>query len=163
MSRSKLWSLVVAPAVLLLAGVNPPAAHAQRPEAARNAARPDAAAPDDRIARGRYIVESVAMCTRCHSPVDSHGNRDTSLWLQGGPTGLAPTVPTEGWMMIAPRIGGGPPGTDAEFIRLLTTGISRHGTQLRPPMPQFRMTQDDAEAVLAYLKSVQSRHPAGTN
>jgi len=26
---------------------------------------------------------------------------------------------------------------------------------LRPPMPQFRMTRQDAESVVAYLKSVK--------
>jgi hypothetical protein len=26
---------------------------------------------------------------------------------------------------------------------------------LRPPMPQFRMTRQDAEAVVAYLKTVK--------
>ena len=161
MSRSQFWSLVVVPALVLLAGANPPAAQAQRPEPAKGSATPQAA-PDDKIARGRYIVESVAMCGRCHSPVDEHGNRDTAHWLQGGSVGIAPTVTTTDWTMIAPRIGGGPAGTDAEVVHLLMTGISRRGTYLRQPMPQFRMTQADAEAVLAYLKSLPA-HPAGTH
>ena len=70
------------------------------------------------IDRGRYIVESVAMCQQCHS--------------QSEPT-----------------------GTDAEFIRLLTTGVSRPGVATpNPPMPPFRMSRVDAEAVLAYMKSL---------
>ena len=161
MSRSPFWSLVVVPAFVLLAGANPPAAQAQRPEPAKSSATPQAAT-DDKIARGRYIVESVAMCGRCHSPVDQHGNRDVSHWLQGGAVGIAPTVTTTDWAMIAPRIGGGPAGTDAEVVHLLMTGISRRGTHLRQPMPQFRMTQADAEAVLAYLKSLPG-HPTGTH
>jgi hypothetical protein len=40
------------------------------------------------------------------------------------------------------------------MVKLLTTGIWTTGTQLRPPMPQFRMNRADAEAVVAYLKSV---------
>jgi hypothetical protein len=47
-----------------------------------------------------------------------------------------------------------PPGTDAEIITLLTTSIARGGQPLRPPMPRFHMTRVDAEAVLAYLKSL---------
>ena len=58
--------------------------------------------------------------------------------------------------MQAPRIAGALPGTDAEMVTLLTTGIWRTGTYLRPPMPQFRMNQQDAESVIAYLKSVKS-------
>jgi hypothetical protein len=56
---------------------------------------------------------------------------------------------------VEPRLAGRPPGTDEEFVRLLTTGVSRTGLPLNPPMPQFRMTRSDAEAVLAYLKSVK--------
>ncbi|HUR32355.1 MAG TPA: hypothetical protein VM032_01075 [Vicinamibacterales bacterium] len=160
MSRSKLWPLVVVPAFVLLAGAHPPAAQAQHPETPKAGAAPQAAG-DDVVARGRYIVESVAMCGRCHSPIDTHGNRDTSHWLQGGAVGIFPTVATEAWASLAPRIGGTPPGTDEQFVRLLTTGVSRNGHQLRQPMPQFRMTPADAEAVLAYLKSLGS-HPYGT-
>jgi mono/diheme cytochrome c family protein len=162
MSRSKFWLLVVAPAFVLLSGANPPAAQAQHPEPAKGTAKPEAAS-DDKVARGRYIVEDVAMCSRCHSPLDAHGNRDTEHWLQGGAVGFVPTVPITEWAMLAPRIGGTPPGTDEEFVRLLMTGISRRGTYLRQPMPQFRMSQADAEAVLAYLKSLSSHvHPSGT-
>lgn len=162
MSRSKFWSMVVVPAFVLLAGANPPAAQAQHPDPAKGTAKPEAAA-DERVARGRYIVEEVAMCGRCHSPVDMHGNRDTTHWLQGGAVGIAPTVVTEGWAIIAPRIAGTPPGTDEEIVHLLMTGVSRRGTYLRQPMPQFRMTQADAEAVLSYLKSLGTHAPHGTN
>jgi len=161
MSRSKFWSLVVVPAFVLVAGANPPAAQAQHQEAAQGSAKPPAAS-DDKIAQGRYIVENVAMCSRCHSPLDAEGNRDTTHWLQGGAVGFTPSVPVENWAMVAPRIGGRPPGTDEEFVHLLMTGISRRGTYLRQPMPQFRMSQADAEAVLAYLKSLPA-HPSGTN
>ena len=40
------------------------------------------------------------------------------------------------------------------MITLLTTGIWVTGKPLRPPMPRFHMTRADAEAVLAYLKSL---------
>jgi hypothetical protein len=40
------------------------------------------------------------------------------------------------------------------MITLLTTGIWITGQQLRDPMPKFHMTVADAEAVLAYLKSL---------
>jgi len=51
------------------------------------------------------------------------------------------------WPILAPRIGGTPPGTDAEMVTLLTTE-SEYREALRQPMPQFRMTREDAEAVV---------------
>jgi mono/diheme cytochrome c family protein len=106
------------------------------------------------VERGRYIVENVAMCELCHTPRDEHGNPDKGRWLQGGPAQLRPSYPSPYWALVEPKIGGGPPGTDADFIKLLTTGISRTGSPPNPPMPPFRMTRADAEAVLAYLKSL---------
>jgi mono/diheme cytochrome c family protein len=106
------------------------------------------------IERGRYIVENVAMCELCHTARDEHGNPDRGRWLMGGPAQLRPAYPAPNWAIVEPRLAGAPPGSDAEFIRLLTTGISRTGSPPNPPMPPFRMTRTDAEAVLAYLKSL---------
>jgi len=102
------------------------------------------------VERGRYIVESVAMCELCHTPRTENGVPDKGHWLGGGPTQLRASYPAQ----IEPRIAGRPPGTDADFIKLLTTGIARTGMPPNPPMPPFRMTRPDAEAVLAYLKSL---------
>jgi mono/diheme cytochrome c family protein len=106
------------------------------------------------IERGRYIVENVAMCELCHTPRNENGNPDRGHWLGGGPAQLRPSYPSPYWALVEPRIAGRPPGTDADFIKLLTTGIARTGNPPNPPMPPFRMTRADAEAVLAYLKSL---------
>jgi mono/diheme cytochrome c family protein len=106
------------------------------------------------VARGKYIVESVAMCGLCHTPPDSEGNSDRGRWLQGGSLPFAPANPDPNWPVSAPRIGGNPPASDADMVKLLTTGIWVTGNRLRFPMPQFRMDRADAEAVVAYLKSV---------
>ena len=109
----------------------------------------------DAVARGRYIVEGVAVCGTCHTSRDSLGAPDRSRWLLGGPIAYESTASAANWAEIAPRLAGSPPGTDDQFIRLMMTGISRTGNQPRPPMPQFRMSRSDAESVLAYLKSLQ--------
>lgn len=106
------------------------------------------------IERGKYIVENVAMCERCHTARNERGNPERSNWLMGGPVQLKQTYPTPTWAEREPRIAGSPPGTDEQFITLLTTGISRTGAPPNLPMPPFRMTRQDAEAVLAYLKSL---------
>ena len=110
------------------------------------------------VERGKYIVESVAVCGQCHTPRDSEGNPDLSRRLQGGPVPWQPSSPDSNWPQTVPRIGGTPPAPDADMIKLLTTGIWTSGNRLRAPMPQFRMERSDAEAVVAYLKSVTPKH-----
>jgi mono/diheme cytochrome c family protein len=110
---------------------------------------------DAKVARGKYLVEGVARCGQCHTPVDRDGNPDRRHWLQGAPIlWLSPTHDVN-WPINAPRIGGTPPANDADMIKLLTTGIWTTGSPLRSPMPQFRMDANDAAAVVAYLKSVK--------
>jgi mono/diheme cytochrome c family protein len=105
--------------------------------------------------RGQYSVEDLAICGQCHSPRDSSGVPDRTKWLQSAPVWLKPAEPVENWRLEAPRITGSPPGTDAEMVTLLTTGVWRTGTHLRPPMPQFRMSRPDADSVVAYRKTVK--------
>ncbi|HLH08116.1 MAG TPA: c-type cytochrome [Terriglobales bacterium] len=109
------------------------------------------------IARGKYIVENVAFCINCHTPRDANGNIDRSRLLQGTPLFFRPAQTVADWPIVAPRIGGTPPGTDADMVTLLTTGIwYQTGKPLRDPMPRFHMTKDDAEAVVAFLKTVKT-------
>lgn len=109
--------------------------------------------PSSDVARGKYLVEGVAMCGQCHTPRDSNGVLDRSKWLQGAAVPWVPAQSIAGWPLLAPRIGGTPPASDADMIRLLTTGIWTNGKQLRFPMMPFRMSDGDARAVVAYLKT----------
>ncbi|HXA66896.1 MAG TPA: c-type cytochrome [Bryobacteraceae bacterium] len=140
--------------LLLLAGTASQSTKAQEKQAKKTAESTNLRNPA-LIERGKYIVESVAMCERCHTPRDENGNPERSNWLKGGPVQLKQTYPTPTWAEREPRIAGAPPGTDEQFITLLTTGISRTGAPPNLPMPPFRMTRQDAEAVLAYLKSLR--------
>jgi mono/diheme cytochrome c family protein len=108
------------------------------------------------ISRGKYIVTEVAKCGNCHTPRTQNGEIDYNRWLAGGPVPYLPAQPERDWPLLCPRIGGLPPASDAEMITLLTTGIWTTGKPLRSPMPEFHMTRADAEAVLAYLKSITS-------
>jgi mono/diheme cytochrome c family protein len=110
---------------------------------------------DSQVARGAYLVNDVAQCWRCHTPPE--GRENHTRWLMGGPVDIRPTRPVDDWAIMVPRIAGRPAGTDDEFIRLMTTGIMRTGRPPRQPMLQnLHMTQEDAQAVLAYLKSIGS-------
>jgi len=106
------------------------------------------------VARGQYIVEGVAVCGNCHTPRTPNGELDRSRWLAGAPVPYQPSQPTADWPTIVPRIAGLPPASDVGMITLLTTGIWITGRPLKDPMPKFHMTPADAEAVLAYLKSL---------
>ncbi len=120
-------------------------------------AAPKTAAPKaaGNVERGRYIVEDVAYCTNCHTPRTTGTNFDRAHWLQGGPLFWQPAHTVPNYPQLVPRIGGQPPATDAQMITLLTTGLWTDGKPLRAPMPPFHMTKEDAEAVLAYLKTIK--------
>lgn len=116
-----------------------------------------AVAPSNRVARGKYIVEGMARCAQCHTPRNSDGTLDVSHPLEGAALWLMPASNTSNatdWPLVAPRIAGTLPASDQDMIRLLTTGIWTDGKPLRAPMPQFRMTTEDAEAVVAFLHSL---------
>jgi mono/diheme cytochrome c family protein len=143
---------MLACSLFLILAVTAPA-YAQKQPAAKPA-------NNNLVARGKYLVENVAMCTQCHTPRDGAGNFDRTQWLQGGPLWYQPARPVSDWPLLVPRIGGSIAATDAELVTLLTTGIWRDGKRLRQPMQQFRMTPEDASAVVAYLRSVNPSSPA---
>lgn len=110
----------------------------------------------DQMQHGKYLVERVAMCVYCHTPRTEQGELDRSRLLQGAPMPIASPFPSQTWAFKAPKIAGLPGGwSEADMIRLLRTGKGPRGNAPRPPMPPFRMTQDDAAAVAAFLKSLQ--------
>ena len=78
------------------------------------------------------------MCGQCHTPRDSSGNSERSRWLAGAPVPWLPAKPESVWPIKGPpQIGGTPlPASDADMIKLLTTGVCTTGSPLRPPMPQ---------------------------
>lgn len=110
------------------------------------------------VARGKYIVENVAMCPQCHTPRDNDGKLDRHHPLEGGPEFFQSPRPDPKWPLNAPRIGGILPASDQDMIRLLTSGIWTDGEPLRLPMMPFRMSEADARSVVAYLKSVPQEH-----
>jgi hypothetical protein len=81
---------------------------------------------------------------------------DRARWLQGGPVPIQPTKPTSEWAYEAPKIAGLPGWTDADAIRFLMTGVTASGYRARPPMNEYHLPRADAEAVVAYLRSLRS-------
>jgi mono/diheme cytochrome c family protein len=112
------------------------------------------AASTAQLQRGQYLVEHVAMCVQCHTPRTVHGTLDYTRLLQGAPIPVPAPFPAQPWALEAPKIAGLPGWTVADATQLLQTGRSARGYTPRPPMPSFRLTQEDAAAVVAYLKSL---------
>lgn len=109
-----------------------------------------------KIAHGKYLVEHVGMCADCHTPRTPKGEFDTGRWLAGADLDFAPIRPMP-WANHAPALAGLPGWTEAEMVRFLTTGLNLKGATARPPMPPYRLSKADAEAVAAYLKSLPAR------
>jgi mono/diheme cytochrome c family protein len=106
------------------------------------------------VEHGRYIVEDIAMCVECHSPRDAQGNIIDSERFHGGPLPVQPPWAND-WALRAPRNAGLPGYDDDQAMRLLTEGaIGRDGKQLRPPMPRFHMSKQDAADVIAFMRSL---------
>ena len=105
--------------------------------------------------RGQYLVEHVAMCVQCHTPRNAQGELDRTRLFQGAAIPIPTPFPPQPWAFAAPKIAGLPGWTVDDAMQLLQTGTGARGYAPRPPMPPFRMTQEDAAAVVAYLKSLQ--------
>jgi mono/diheme cytochrome c family protein len=110
------------------------------------------------VDRGKYLVEEVAKCQECHTPQTAEGALDKTKWLKGGPLAFAPMHDVAGWHKTAPDL----TSTSNLFKRweekgligFLMTAKNPRGGKADPPMPDYHMNKEDAEAIVAYLKSL---------
>jgi mono/diheme cytochrome c family protein len=131
----------------------------QTSQASQTAQRPSTPPPGGAarvggdVARGDYLVNSVAMCVQCHSPRDQRGNLIADKKLTGA------SIPVRGpswdseWAYKAPALAGLPGFTDEQIVLLLTEGHAGDRPAPQRPMPPFRMNKQDAEAIVAYLRT----------
>jgi mono/diheme cytochrome c family protein len=156
-ARPVLVSVAALIAVTLHLAAQQPAPSPRATSSERGEAQPAARAATENtsgdLTRGRYLVEHVAMCIECHSTRDAGGRIIAGREYMGGNIPFAPPWPND-WASVAPRNAGLVGYSDEQAMRLLTAGaIGREGVRLRPPMPRFQMTPEDAAAVIAYLRS----------
>lgn len=142
------WRAALVATAALLASLGGPA----RMSTAQDAA-PGTAAQGD-VERGRYLTHSVAMCVQCHSPRNADGTLDETRLFQGAAVPLRSPFPRVEWAMQAPSIAGLVSFDAADELSVLTTGRRRDGYTPKPPMPPFRLSEEDARAVIAYLRSL---------
>jgi mono/diheme cytochrome c family protein len=115
------------------------------------------------IARGSYIVNSVGACGNCHTPKDSSGRPDMARQFAGG--GIWVTIPA--FDVYAPNITpdvetGIGSWSDDDIKQAIRKGVRpAHGQLANVPLAPVMyssyykvLTNDDMDAVVAYLKSV---------
>lgn len=109
------------------------------------------------VARGDYLVNGVVLCGDCHTPRLPDMTEDHARRLQGG---LLPPGPP-GFATIAPELAGIPANyTEDQFIAFLQTGLRPDGSHPAPPMPPYRLNEEDARAVAAYIATLPKAAPA---
>jgi hypothetical protein len=106
-----------------------------------------------KLDRGKYLVENIGMCGDCHTAHNEKGEPIKEQWLKGTELPFKPTVPMP-WADKSVNIAGLPGWEHDAAVKFFMTGIAYNGLPARPPMPQYRYSRQDAEAIVAYLKSL---------
>jgi mono/diheme cytochrome c family protein len=110
-----------------------------------------------RVERGRYLVNQVGKCGDCHTPHVA-GAPDKSKWLKGSVLGVKPLGPVPGWAATAPDLTGSGPlwkaWGETGLVQFFIVGHGPQGQVAGPPMPSYTLTEQDAQAIVAYLKSL---------
>jgi mono/diheme cytochrome c family protein len=116
---------------------------------------------DSPVERGKYIVDSVAVCQDCHTPRDATGVPIAAQYLAGaecfaelenGSCLNTRNLPNHETGLLN--------RTDEEVKRMIRDGIRPAATgdePLSPVMPYYvfhNMSEDDLNAVVAYLRTV---------
>jgi mono/diheme cytochrome c family protein len=116
-------------------------------------------AQDDKVARGKYLVENVALCGDCHTPMLPAGQPDGSRSMRGAPLSFQPLQPIPKWVAAAPDITPQSPlwkrWGESGLLKFLQTALDPRGNPANPPMPAYKFSAQDAEAVVAYLKTLR--------
>jgi mono/diheme cytochrome c family protein len=114
----------------------------------------------EKIARGKYLANHVAVCMDCHSRRDWNkfaGPVISGSFGAGGEVfdhnaGFPGSIISRN---ITPAGIGN--WTDGELFRTITTGVNKDGKALFPVMPYFsygRADEEDIKAIIAYIRTL---------
>ena len=115
---------------------------------------------NDKVKKGFYLA-TIAHCMECHTPMDKGARQwDTRLGAGGfefpGPWGVSVSRN----ITSSKDKGIGALDRRSRSRRAITKGISKDGSQLKPPMGfhyYATLTADDLDAVVAYLRTVPAK------
>jgi mono/diheme cytochrome c family protein len=121
---------------------------------------------EDQVARGNYLAFTNG-CVDCHTPGALYGAPDFERQLSGSELGWQGEFGvTFGRNLTPDEETGIGSWSEVEIAGAIRTGVRPDGSALLPPMPwpnYSRMTDEDAYAIAAYLKSlppIQHQVPA---
>ena len=99
--------------------------------------------------RGKTLAGEVAKCGDCHTPKDASGKPDSAKVLKGASktNPATPDITSSGRLWATWKEEG--------FYHFLVTGEGPSGQTANHPMPRYKLRPDDAEAVVAYLKTLK--------
>ena len=133
------------------------------------AAPTGAAGADGKVKHGEYLA-AIMDCGGCHTPGHLMGKPDSSRYLAGSDVGFE--IPGRGIFyppnLTPDRETGLGAGSAAEIVNAVRNGARPDGRALVPVMPYHsyaRLTDEDAAALVAYLKSlkpIRNKAPALT-
>lgn len=126
--------------------------------AALMAAASSAFAQSASVEHGKYLVEHVARCPECHTPRKESGELDRSQWMKGATLMSLPIQSPSDFHRKSPDLSSTSPlwtrwGQEG-VSRFLQTAKNPRGNHADPPMPTYTLDPDDAQAIVAYLKSL---------
>jgi mono/diheme cytochrome c family protein len=113
----------------------------------------------DKTKKGFYLA-TIAHCMECHTPMGPRGREFASKLGAGGFEFPGPWGVSVSRNITSSKTKGIGDWTDAEIKRAITTGVSKDGSKLKPPMGfhyYSTMTADDLDAIVAYLHTVPAK------
>ena len=113
----------------------------------------------DKVKKGFYLA-TIAHCMECHTPMGPRGREFATKLGVGGFEFPGPWGKSVSRNITSSKTKGIGGWTDAEVKRAITTGVSKDGSKLKPPMGfhyYATMTAADLDAVVAYLRTVPAK------
>lgn len=118
----------------------------------------------ERIKRGEYLANKVMNCMECHTGADpvTHEPKPELFGMGGKYFGPEMGIPGKIYssnLTPDPKTGLGN-WTDGEILRAMREGVSKDGRALFPIMPYMNyrtMSDEDAYAIVAYLRSLEPK------
>jgi mono/diheme cytochrome c family protein len=113
----------------------------------------------DPVKKGFYLA-TIGHCMECHTPMGPRGREFADKLGTGGFKFPGPWGESISRNITQSKTKGIADWTDAEIKRAVTTGVSKDGSKLKPPMGfQYyaHVTGDDLDAVVAYLRTVPAK------
>ncbi|MBV9259742.1 MAG: c-type cytochrome [Pseudolabrys sp.] len=113
----------------------------------------------DKVTRGFYLA-TIAHCMECHTPLGPNGRDFVNDLGKGGFELKGPWGVSVSRNITSSKEKGIGGWTDAEIKTVITKGVRKDGTALKPPMgyPYYaKMTEADLDDIVAWLRTVPAK------